>query len=916
MRKKMILDKDWRFLPIEAKDVSQLTLTPGPEMGRYADDSGWQRVDLPHDYQLDATFDKSFPSPAGFRSTQNAAYRKTFLLPEEYKDKHLTLCFEGIADQAIIYFNGSLVARSFSPYLPVYADISDRAFYGDRPNVISVFVDGISAQGWWYDGEGIYRHVYLFVREKLYFQDDGVYFRPVLKAGCPKDWTLTCRAEVRNASYETKSVTVRVSLYDGENRVTVFSGTSVSCPGDSVTESVLEETVRDPVLWEVDSPHLYSAKAELLCGETVLDEVVYFIGFRTFTTDKDTGFYLNGKPIKLMGTCNHQDHAGVGVAVPDSIQEYRIRRLKEMGTNAYRCAHNPPSRELLDACDRLGMLVMDETRIGDSSDEALGHLASMVRRDRNHPSIVLYSMSNEDLKFSEPDGGRVFRHMKSTVRKYDDIRMVTAALKGGYSGAEGSAEQMDAVGINYDIKNGLPAYRRKHPELCIFGSETNSALSTRGCYKTDDSSCRIVQYEATEIPPEGALIRDTWDFIRKNPWYGGAFIWTGFDYRGEPTPYLWPQTSSQFGVLDTCGFAKDSYYQCQACFRKEPMLHIVPHWNHKAGETIRVMTMTNCDEAELFLNGVSLGRKRSDCCDCAEWQVPFEPGTLSAVGYLQGKKAAEHKVMTAGRPVRIRIEPDRDSIKNDGMDAVPVNLCALDAEGIVCETAENLLRFEILEGGVYLGAGNGDPASHDCDRLPTKRLYAGHAQMILSAVTGATSVRIRVTGEGLEPAEFSFRVEEVPSPDFIPSVPMTEYYINQFELYPQTFRKMPDVGEVLATAASGNYQPVTVVPWWIVPRIREGYFLMRTSVCPKGAETKEIVLYCYRICAKWVKVIYDGIVVYDKAHKDGPLTIRIPARGGQEGLLYFALEAEDDAPSGLQESPRIFSVPDSRDLPR
>ena len=438
MRREFLLDKEWRFFPGDGLEEAQKTHSDsynsskaGQERGipnMNFDDSAWRVVDLPHDYLTETEFRPENLISHGYKTRHNAWYRKSFRLPEEFAGKHIFLSFEGTAVTARFYLNGSLIGRSFSAYAPTDIDITDRAFFGDRVNTLVVYIDGLTTEGWWYEGAGIYRHVRLYVKELLHIAHDGLFIKPLPIENTANDWNAVCEATIENSGYEGRSFRIHTDILDGERIIASGDSGETVCDADS--RAVVRHTLRvnDPARWDVDDPKLYTARVTLISDGEELDSDSVRIGFRTFTVDAAKGFFLNGRPIKLMGTCNHQDHAGVGVAVPDSVQYYRIRRLKEMGTNAYRCSHNMPTKAVLDACDELGMLVMDENRRFESRPEVLAHVESMVRRDRNHPSVVMYSLFNEEPIQGTKEGGNIFRRMRSLVTRLDDTRLLTGAM--------------------------------------------------------------------------------------------------------------------------------------------------------------------------------------------------------------------------------------------------------------------------------------------------------------------------------------------------------------------------------------------------------------------------------------------------------------------------------------------------------
>lgn len=727
-------------------------------------DSNWRVLDLPHDYLAESDFSKDNLLSHGYRTRNNAWYRKSFILDPSLENKQLLLCFEGTAVNAEFYFNGSLMARSFSAYTETVFDITERAYFDGRANVLAVHINGFETEGWWYEGSGIYRHVRLYAKDKLHIAHNGIFGKPVLKAGTKNSWNVELETTVENSDYSPAKFTVRASIYDGNKLMAENTSAESVCDYASKTEIKQKLSVSRPVRWDVDNPKLYNLKVEIIRDGEVVDTEKTRIGFRTFAIDSEKGFFLNGRPLKIKGTCNHQDHAGVGVAVPDSIQYYRIKRLKELGTNAYRCSHNLPTKEVLDACDELGLIVMDENRRFETRDEVLEYLDIMVRRDRNHPSIIFWSLFNEEPLQNTAEGAKIFRKMRSVVEHLDDSRLIMGSINGNM---EGSGQYMDVAGINYWL-DSVPAMHEKYPDRPVIGSENNSAVSTRGCYISDKESAQILSNYDEEVVPWGQSIRKTWDFTRKNDYFAGIFIWTGFDYRGEPTPFEWPSVSSQFGIMDTCGFPKDSFYFNKACFTDKPMVHLLPHWNWKKGDTVRVMAVSNCDEVELFLNGRSLGRKSNDICtNNAEWQVEFVSGRISAKAYRNGKLVAKTEQRTAGKPYKLCIETNTLDIKDDGQDTVVVNVSVRDKKGIVVPYADNLVKFEVVGDGFVRGVGNGNPNSHELDNIPERHAYCGLCQALVTSKIGANKICVRAYAEGLIDDVVTLNVKKVAAPIII-----------------------------------------------------------------------------------------------------------------------------------------------------
>lgn len=790
-------------------------------------DSHWRLVDLPHDYYAESEMGAENLLSHGYRKRDNAWYRKSFVLSEDLKGKALTLCFEGTAVNAEFYFNGSLLARSFSAYTETTFDITDRAYFDGRPNVLAVHINGFSTEGWWYEGAGIYRHVKLYATDKMHIAHNGIFAKPVLKKGTRNSWNVEIATTLDNRAYDDDTAKVRATLLDDGEVIAESVSPLVAVSGLTQVDAKQKLSVSRPTRWDVDNPKLYDLRIEVLKNGEVVDNDTVRIGFRTFHMDAEKGFFLNDRPLKIKGTCNHQDHAGVGVAVPDTLQYYRIQRLKDMGTNAYRCSHNLPSKEVLDACDELGLIVMDENRRFESREEVLEFLRIMVKRDRNHPSVIFYSLFNEEPLQNTEEGGRIYRHMRKVVEQLDDSRLITGAINAHSVSHEGAGEYMDVIGVNYAI-GGIEGIHADHLDRPIIGSENNSAVTTRGCYVSDREGAQVLsQYDGLEVVPWGQSIYTTWDFTRKHDYFAGIFIWTGFDYRGEPTPFKWPSVSSQFGIMDTCGFPKESFYYNKACFTQKPMVHLAPHWNWKTGDTVKVVAITNCEEAELFVNGVSFGRKPADVCDQPSWDVEYVKGRIEVKAYRNGKCVAKDVQRTTGKPATIKLDTYRDYVCDDGQDVVIVNCSVLDKKGRTVPTATNHLRFEIEGDGVLLGVGNGDPNSHESDVTPERDLFAGHCQAIIRALPGAKTLKIRVTGEGLETAEFAPAILPVEAPLYVHSVVSHDLGgITQSVITTER----PDPLVALADNDQNSFSPVDVTNDDFQSDFYTGWRIMR--VCP------------------------------------------------------------------------------------
>lgn len=760
-RQKLLMDEGWRFhpgdpqaLPVRGHMPTYLATRAGGAPGAAHpswDDSAWRVVDLPHDFAVEQPFDPAANPNQGYRERGVGWYRRRFRLDASLEGKWLCLEMGAVATNCTVWWNGTIVARHHGGYAPILADVTPVATYGSATNVVAVRADADDFEGWWYEGAGMYRHVWLHVAQAVHVAPWGVFVNPVSVGG--RRWETRIETRVANGLASPRRVTVRstTTAPDGGTLGTASVEIEVPAFGSAVARQAIP--VEAPALWQLESPALHLLATEVVESGAVTDAVRTSYGYRTVRFDAERGFFLNDAPLKLKGTCNHQDHAGVGVAVPDSIQEWRVRRLKEMGSNAYRCAHNPPAEELLDACDRLGMLVMDEYRLFSTEPGVMADLSNMVLRDRNHPSVILWSIFNEEVYAQgTPTGRRIGERMASRVRELDPSRLVTAAINGAMFDDKGVSPILDVIGINYSQET-YDAVHARYPRIPLVSSENTCAYATRGVARTDERSMRWDNYDEghTEF---GDTARRTWKLIAERPFVAGCFVWTGFDYRGEPAPYLWPCASAHLGIIDTCGFAKDGFHLYRALWTSEPVVHILPHWSWagREGEPVRVMCFTNCDEVELLLDGKGLGVRKASALEPPEWMVPWQAGELCAEARRGGAVAARDRVVTAGEPARVRLEPDRSSLAADGEDAIPVAAWVEDAAGRPVPTAS--CRIELAAAGParVIGVGNGDPLCHEPDRASARSLFNGLCQAIVQSSGGPGRAVLTAVSPGLEPA--------------------------------------------------------------------------------------------------------------------------------------------------------------------
>jgi beta-galactosidase len=786
-RERLLLDFGWRFKLGDADDAAkdsgygalarERTFAKSGSIvpaGLSFDDSGWRSLDLPHDWAVELPF-KDVPllaelggKPLGreYPETSIGWYRRTFDLAASDAGKRIAVEFDGVFRHAQVMFNGHYISEDFSGYAPFRFDLTDFANPGER-NVLAVRVDATLGEGWFYEGAGIYRHVWLTKTDPLHVVQWGTYVRSQVHEGSA---TVSISAEVQNEGERPATCRVRHRILDaaGKTVAAAESDPTHIAPWEKTTlES--QAAVDHPSLWSIEEPHLYRLITTVENDAKTVDREETTFGIRTFRFDAEKGFFLNEQPVKIKGTCNHQDHAGVGAALPDRLQYYRIERLKAMESNGYRTSHNPPTPELLDACDRLGMLVMDETRMMSSCPEGLSQLERLVRRDRNHPSVVIWSIGNEEPEQGTSRGARIAASMKELVRELDPARPITEAQNGAWG--KGLSAVVDVQGFNYAGGGGphlaerIDDFHEKFPRQPTVGTETASTVCTRGIYENDKVRGYVSAYDVNH-PPWASTAEEWWTVYAERPFLSGGFAWTGFDYRGEPTPYRWPCISSHFGIMDTCGFPKDEYFYYQAWWGSKPVLHLFPRWNWsgKEGQQIDVWCHTNLESVELFLNGASLGSKPVKRNSHVEWKVPYAVGVLEARGTKNGQVVLAVKRETTGEPARLVLRPDRTNISADGEDVSVVAVEVVDPKDRLVPIALNEVTFSLAGPGRLIGVGNGDPSCHEPDKPSSltdakRSAFNGLCMAIVQALKQPGEIRLSASAASLEGASVVIQAE-------------------------------------------------------------------------------------------------------------------------------------------------------------
>jgi beta-galactosidase len=757
-RERLLMDFGWKFHLGDdwgpADNLTKAGASSGPAGVSYSDAS-WRTVDLPHDWAIELPFDPKGDWGHGYKALgegfpENSIgwYRRTFDLPKEDSGKRIWLEFGGVYRDCTVFVNGWVVGRHPSGYSSFRYDITDVVNPGEK-NVVAVRVNASRFEGWFYEGAGIYRHVWLVKTAPLAVAPDGTFVYASFPGNVPgPEADIHLEARLLNTGYDPAQATVSWEVRSPGGKLVASAVRSASAAAIGHTDVTQVTQIDAPELWSPETPRLYKLVTTVTSGGQLVDRVETEFGIRTTSFDPTLGFLLNGKPYEIKGTCNHQDHAGVGEALPDGLQYFRIASLKEFGCNAYRTSHNAPTPELLEACDRLGMLVMDENRLLGSDSDNLGRLEQQVRRDRNHPSVVVWSIANEEWAAQEtPAGGRVAARMQALVHQLDPTRAATDAFNGtAYAGIN---RVIDVRGWNYHIGQAMDDFHRDHPDRPNIGTEQASTVGTRGIYANDKVKGYVSAYD-DNAPEWGNTAEQWWSFFGPRPWLSGGFAWTGFDYRGEETPYRWPCINSHFGILDTCGFPKDNFWYYKAWWTSEPVLHLLPHWNWagREGQAIDVRALSNCDEVELFLNGVSLGRQTMKKNSELKWSVPYQPGRLSAKGYRGGVEVADTNVDTTGAATDLQLVPNRAAIAADREDVAVVTVQTTDPNGRGVPTASDHVSFSIDGPGRILGVGNGDPSCHEPD------VFIGNAPSTSIPIEGwkIKTVANSYPGDDLSPA--------------------------------------------------------------------------------------------------------------------------------------------------------------------
>jgi beta-galactosidase len=783
-RKHINFDDNWKFQFGNANDPSKdfnyslhvIFKKTGEAVGTAIDpkfkDSAWRTLNLPHDWAVELPFVNvnNFDvmahgyKPVGgmFPETSIGWYRKHFFISKKDSGQRFQIQFEGVFRDANFWINGFYLGNNKSGYVGVGYDITDYLNY-DKENILVVRVDATQYEGWFYEGAGIYRHVSLnqynnlhLQAEEIFIHADDIVLHQPLNASDMNHAAVIVEGKVVNENSLQKQSFVYSYITDRNGvRISSSRQQALMMSANSSNNFKISLPVNKPRLWSLDDPYLYRVVTIVKQNGKIVDSINQRFGIRHISIQPN-GLFLNGTHVKIQGTNNHQDHAGLGSALPDYLQYYRVRLLKNLGCNAMRTSHNAPTPELLDACDSLGMLVLDENRLLNSSPEYVDQFKRLLLRDRSHTCVFLWSIANEEGWVQTQDVGRRIAQSLLTIQKELDPTRISTYAADVANVFHGINEVIPVRGFNYR-QFGVADYHRDHPNQPIIGTEMGSTVTTRGAYVKDTIKAYVPDQDIT-APWWASTAETWWTLAAPNDFWLGGFVWTGFDYRGEPTPYQWPNINSHFGIMDMCGFPKNIYYYYQSWWSDKDVLHISPHWNWstrtpsekgKEGQPVDVWVNSNADNVELFLNGKSLGKKDMPRNKHLQWQVPYEAGTLEAIGFRNGKKLTA-KIQTTDEPSTIVVSPSKTTMIADGKDAVVINISVIDRQNREVPDASNLIHFSVTGDAKIIGVGNGDPSSHEQDKYfdtaAQRYLFNGHCQVIVQ--TGSTSSMIHFEARG------------------------------------------------------------------------------------------------------------------------------------------------------------------------
>jgi len=762
--------KDWKF---------QLGDIPGAEAVDFAD-AAWRNLNIPHDWSIEGEFSEKNPATPGGGALPGGIgwYRKSFKVSAEDLKGSVFIDFDGIYQNSEVWINGHSLGKRFYGYSSFRYELTPWLVAGEKKNVLAVKVDNsMQPNSRWYSGSGIYRNVWLVTTGKTYIAHWGTFITtPEITATNAK---VKIVHQIKNKLVADQKLVLKTVILDPEGKEVNRGKMVTKGVKDSVLSATFDFDVKNPVLWSLEEPKMYSAVSKVFVDGELVDNYTTPFGIRSFEFNAEKGFFLNGKSLKINGVCNHQDLGCLGSAINKRALERQLEILKGMGCNAIRTSHNPPAPELLDLADQMGFIIMDEafdmwkkpknkfdySTVWDEMHKK--DLQDLILRDRNHPSVMIWSIGNEILEQWDSTGIAIAKELSGYVREVDTTRPITSACNDPKpSNFIIRSETLDLIGYNYH-QNDFEAFPQTFPGKKFIGTETVSALMTRGVYDMPsdeirrwpankdwkgqmpnaDNTCSSYDNVST---PWGSTHEETWKVIKKHDFLSGQFIWTGFDYLGEPTPYGWPSRSSYFGIIDLAGFPKDVYYMYQSEWTKKNVLHIFPHWNWKEGQTVDIWAYSNSEEVELFLNDKSLGVKKKQGDDLhLMWRVPFTPGTLKAISRTAGKEVLVKEIRTAGVPAKLILTADRSDIKADGNDLSFLTVDVVDANGVIVPNADNLVKFQVEGSGAIVGVDNGDPISHESFKASQRKAFHGKCLVVVQSGENPGVIKLIASADGL-----------------------------------------------------------------------------------------------------------------------------------------------------------------------
>jgi len=781
-------DAGWRFHLGNVIDAEKTSFA----------DQDWRSLDLPHDWSIEGNFRPDNPATNTGASLPGGIgwYRKFFTVTN-VRTEHRFIQFDGVYMNSTVWINGHQLGNRPFGYSTFQYDLTP--YLKEGQNLIAVKVDNsLQPNSRWYSGSGIYRHVWLTTTSAIHISHWGT-FVTTPKVSL-KEALIRIETSIDNETREKKTVKIISSIVNSKGIKVASQVQSAKIEPENQVKTNTKVIVNTPQLWCIEQPYLYKLVSEVYEGKHLKDTYNTDFGIRSIEFRSDSGFFLNNKYVKVLGVCQHHDLGCLGAATNTRALTRQLEILKSMGCNAIRTSHNPPSPDLLDLCDQMGFLVMDEAfdvwnlekRKYDYhlyfKDWHKRDLSDMILRDRNHPSIFLWSIGNEipEKNHTKYGGAAIAKELDGIIKKYDKTRYTTSGFAGVWrADTTFMTDKVDVIGINYSIER-YPEEKAKHPNGFFIATETSSSLSDRGIYhfpadsaiiSTPDMHCSSFDNCGSCYDrPATMITQTTWRAVKETPYVAGLFVWTGFDYLGEPV-YPYPAISSSYGILDLCGFPKDVFYFYKSQWTSEPVLHLLPHWNWKEGRLIDVIAYTNCDEVDLYLNDQLIGKRafadtkfkyQTNQWDknidlgigqklSLNWKVPFSPGTLRAEGYKNGKHIATNVVKTALDAAKIKLTPDRTVLRADGKDLSYITIKVEDKNGTLVPDSDNLIYFDIEGEGKIVGVANGDPISLEPAKGRQRRAFSGMCQVVVQSTRQPGDITLKASSLGLPDTEISLK---------------------------------------------------------------------------------------------------------------------------------------------------------------